>query len=120
MGSTAGRKPHELSAGAKHCLLAHGFDLVREASMADGPAVYAHRLAPRMLLSVSMSPRTATFVQWQFRGVPEHLQVAIPRPIQSGDVDAFDRAIAAAAMMVSALYSLGPRVADRIEDTPGS
>ena len=116
MVSTAGRKPHDLSPAARHTLMAHDFSLVRESSMADGPALYAHRLAPEMTCSVSMSPRTRTFVQWQFRGVPDHLQAAIPRPIRSGDAEEFEAAIAAAAMMVEALYAHGPRVTDRVED----
>lgn len=119
MTSTAGRKPFDLSQAARQSLHAHGFEQQSEGSVADGPAVFVHPWAPTMRLLVSMSPRTAHYVQWHFQQIPGHLSEVIPRPVLSGSVDEFEVAMAAVAAVASARYLLGPPIVDRVEE-PGA
>lgn len=116
MGSTGARKPVPLNPSVLGSLRAVGFSLVREASMAAGPALYSHPLAPAMRLSVSQSERTSTAVIWRLTQLPDNLHLDVQ--MKRGDPDEFDRAMSHLRGIIVGAYSGGvlARVAGETQD----
>lgn len=105
MGSTGARKPMPLNPSVLGSLHAAGFSQVREASMAAGPALYAHPLAPAMRLTVSQSERTSTAVIWQLTQLPPNLH--LDTQVKRGDPDDFEREMSHLRGIIIGAYSGG-------------
>lgn len=112
MGSTAARKPRELSPAVQQTLASHHFTLQTGTTM-DGAVQYAHHLGG-VRLAVSMSPRIGDQVIWQWRGAWPHLVLNFPAVVTAGSVDEFERVVADAERVIVERYPLGQKVPDRI------